>query len=59
MNKYTIIARSLDAGPPVTGYHFVLAEDDGAAETNWLAEYPNTEIVGVFAGHIEPLRWEV
>ncbi len=56
VEQFTLFFRSLDTG--CTGSVHVAASEIAEAHDAFENEYPNVELIGVFAGHITPLWWE-
>jgi hypothetical protein len=56
LKDFTLFFRSLDTG--ITGSVHVEASEIAEAHNAWEEEYPNTEIIGAFEGHVTPLWWE-
>ena len=56
LKDFTLFFRSLDTGITVSVH--VEASEIAEAHNAWEEEYPNTEIIGAFEGHVTPLWWE-
>jgi hypothetical protein len=56
LKDFTLFFRSLDTG--ITGSVHVEASWIAEAHDAFEREYPNTELIGAFEGHVMPLWWE-
>jgi hypothetical protein len=56
MQQFTLFFRSLETG--CTGSVHVEAKEIAEAHEAFESEYPHTEIMGAFDGHVTPLWWE-
>ena len=56
MKNFTIFFRSAADG--ITGSVHVEASEIAEAHDAFQGEYPNTELIGAFEGHVMPLWWE-